>query len=172
MNVLILLEDEKYLPLVNGVKSNKQISLEVNNIDFNLSNSVSSAQVIIFLGDDESYRYFKLQYEGLITTKLILRTATANLNSSDFDLIAHIDNGIGLIALPQLESEIEQVIIQSIQTIFEGQLQLMFVSQEDYLQKLEIINQFKDAINLLADEYRSELTSNIINQLFAFANVK
>lgn len=171
MNVLILLESKQEQNLAKVLKENPQINVEINNIDFNLTNSINRAQVIIFFGDNLSYDIFMSSYREQVVNKLIIRNCDNDIISSSLDIVAVIDSGVLVCKVPELERELEYVVIQSLQTIFEPTLKILICNEQDYGQMLDTVNTFKQELVSLTKQYDKQLSLPVVEQILRNVNV-
>lgn len=171
MKLLILLEDEKYLPLVEEIKRNRLIEVEVNNIDFNITNPIKRAEVVLFLGDEQSYQYLKEEYRGLLTEKLIFTTATTDIKS-DFEVEAYINCGVIVCNVPRLSEDICAVIIEIAKNIFDGRLKTLISNEQTYKDNINQVIQLETELNNLANRSLEFLPENIIQQIFTNFEIK
>ncbi len=138
MNLLILLEDEKYLPLVRTIENNELIGVEVNNIDFKLDNAIKRAEVVLFLGDDLTYETFKSEYKQLLNTKLVI--TTTEVEKHPFEVAVTLFDGVIVCRVQSGNDELRAVIIEVLAKIFDESLKQLISDELTYQDNIERIN--------------------------------
>ncbi len=164
MNLLILCEDDRHLKLSEKIAANPKLSAEVSNIDFDLTKSLSRAQTVLFLGDNEEYQQFCKQYLQILKSKLVLTLADTKQLESDLEITGKINLGVAVFGITPINQEIDFVISQSILKIFEELYKVMVVD-ESHLSNVEAqINQLGNQLQMLSD--KSQLPSDVVRKVF------
>lgn len=171
MRLLILLEDEKYLSVVESIKLNSLVEHEVSNIDFNITNPILRAEAVLFLGGDQAYQEFKEQYTQLLADKLIFTTA-AFADKSRFEVELYIANGVVVCKIPLVSNEISSVIIEVTNNIFEGSLKPLISSEEKYCADLNSLKQLDLALKKVSSDSLEVLPQQIIQQVIDTFTIK
>lgn len=171
MNLLILLEDEKYLPIVGQLKLNSLAEVEVSNIDFNITNPIKRAEAILFLGDNQSYQLFKEQYNQLLTDKLIFTTVSYD-HKLNFEIEVYIANGVIICQLPAVNPEVRSIIIEVTNNIFEGSLKPLISSAEQYEVDINNIKMLDIALNKVSLNSLDVLPKQIVQQVISTFLIK
>ncbi len=132
MNILILCEEKRYESLATKISCNPNVTCEISNIDFNITNSINRAQVILFLGDEAVYRSLCEQYSSLLVTKLVITFADAPLLNSDFEIIAKLSSGVCVCKVSNINDELDLVVANSLKQIFGNSFKMLTVNGEDF----------------------------------------
>lgn len=161
MNLLILMEEEKYLPLVKSIESSELINCQVSNIDFKLDNSIRKAEVVLFLGDEVAYNMFKNDYEHLLATKLII--TTAKTTDAPFEVECTIYEGVIVCRVQSGNEELRSIIIEVLAKVFDRTLEQLITDESTYEQNIASVNQFLSQLEQVA--VNQKLPSHIVQQL-------
>ncbi len=164
MNLLILCEDDRYLKLSEKIVANPKLSAEVSNIDFDLRNSLSRAQTVLFLGGNEEYKQFCEQYLQILKSKLVLTLASIKQLESDLEITGKINLGVAVFGVTPVNQEIDFVISQSILNIFEELYKVMVVDKCQLSNVEEQINQLGNQLQKLCEQ--SQLPSDVVRKVF------
>lgn len=151
MNVLILLEDEKYFQLATAIKANPQVNVEINNIDFNIKGSIERAQAVIFMGDADVYNSFLEQYHTLLATKLIIKTNRNQSKNGVVDVPIYISSGVGICSVEVEQVELEAVVVESINKIFDKELKLIFTKDDKYIELISRLRKYENSLLALVE---------------------
>ncbi|WOO87300.1 hypothetical protein RZE82_09305 [Mollicutes bacterium LVI A0039] len=166
MNVTVILETDKYLALAKQLGENPQINVEVTNIDFDLTSSITSSQVIVFFGAENDYLEFFRQYRSLLESKLIIKTGSLSSLSSKLSVAMKINSGVGVCAIPDLEQPIRAVIIETINTIFDKSLKIINTTPTEFANVVETITSFEDQIQNLCENAEDRLGTAVALHMF------
>lgn len=164
MNLLILCEDDRHLKLSEKIAANPKLTAEVSNIDFDLTKSLSRAQTVLFLGDNEVYQQFCKQYLQILKSKLVLTLAGIKQLESDLEITGKINLGVAVFGITPINQEIDFVISQSILKIFEELYKVMVVDESQLSNVEEQINQLGDQLQMLSD--KSQLPFDVVRKVF------
>lgn len=165
MKVLILLEEEKYLPVAKQIKNNCTADVEISNIDFNLTKSIMESQVLILLGGQEPYTYLKTEYAQLLEEKLLFTTFESS-QKLNLEINMKIMCGVVICQIPKLSYELSQVISEVCHLIFDDVLKVLEATDDTYSEYIHIITGIIDSLQLLIDNNENKLPTYIIEQVF------
>lgn len=172
MNLLILLEDEKYFQLAEEIKASKLITATINNIDFNIEPAIKEAQVVLFLGDNYSFEQFLERYSELIAMKMIVRTCHEATISSQLDIPIYISNGVGICNLIAEGNELRQIIVESLCNIFEQSLSVVITNNQTFNHKIQVLEDYEQQLLSLVDQVQGELGIGATEQVMREIPVK
>lgn len=161
MNLLILMEEEKYLPIVKSIESSELINCQVSNIDFKLDNAIRKSEVILFLGEDDAYIFFKSEYENLLATKLIM--TTTKTGNTPFEVESSIYDGVVVCRVMSGNEELRSVIIEVIGKVFDRTLGQLITDESTYELNIKSVNELLSDIQQIITN--QELPTNIVQQL-------
>ncbi|WOO89053.1 hypothetical protein R2F61_09330 [Mollicutes bacterium LVI A0078] len=161
MNLLILMEEEKYLPIVKSIESNELINCQVSNIDFNLDNAIRKSEVILFLGEGDGYNFLKSEYENLLATKLII--TTTKTGNTPFEIESLIYDGVVVCRVMSGNEELRSVIIEVIGKVFDRTLGQLITDESTYELNIKSVNELLSDIQQIITN--QELPTHIVQQL-------
>ncbi len=164
MNLLILCEDDRHLKLSEKIAANPKLSVEISNIDFDLTKSLSRAQTVLFLGENNEYHQFCKQYLQILKSKLVLTLADTKQLESDLEVTGKINLGVAMFGITPINQEIDFVISQSILKIFEELYKVMVVDESQLSNVEEQINQLGEHLQMLSKQ--SQLPSDVVRKVF------
>lgn len=163
MEALILQEQEKYFELAEQIEASKLIKSTNSNLDFDLTNPIKRAQVVVFLGDEASYQQFLNEYSNLLDTKLIIKTNSSLPKSQLLEVEITIDSGVGICKIEVENQPIVTVIIESLEKIFANSLELLICNSENYQATRAIFEKYKSELASLNQSYDDVLGSDAIS---------
>lgn len=166
MNLLILLEDNNEAWLVEKIKDNKQFNCEISNIDFNLTKSIEKSQVILFLGDKESYQVFIDEYQNIANEKMIIH----NILGVDSPFLLTVEmkmiSAVGICKLPNVDYDLKAIIIETLTVIFEGALKLMMCDNDQFSNQVKQLEEFELELKKIALKASGDIPRYAIEQVF------
>lgn len=165
MRALILLEEEKYLPVANQLKKHSLADIEISNIDFNLTNSLKKAQCVILLGGKQPHLYLIKEYHDIVKDKLFLSTYYCE-SKLTFEIYIKITNGLVICQIPDMESELVQIISETCHNIFDESLKVLETNVDNYLQVISTIEQIENDLQVIIDDNLDVLPVSVIEHIF------
>lgn len=165
MQVLILLEDEKYFQIANQIKDKSNATVEISNIDFDLTKSLQAAQSVILLGSEQPYLTIKSEYYAIIKEKLFFTT----YDSTDKDLFEvkiDITNGLVICQMPQLDQHLMPIVSETCHIIFDRSLKVVETTSNAYPQLKATIEDLERELQNLIDNNNYTLSNDVIEEIF------
>lgn len=171
MELLIILEEEKYLPLAEEIETSITITAAITNTDFDLTKAIKRAEAVLFLGDDVVYGEFTAKYGQLLIPKLVFTTSSVQ-SGLEFESELYITSRVGVCKLPVVSAELQSVIVEVGNKIFEPSLKLLFCQEVEFKPAVTSLKQLTAKTHKLALDHSSELPLAIIQKLFNTITIK